>query len=52
MAELAPSEVVANLPLRTLAANEAKDPKTPEAKYRAKKSPRPISSWTGAITSS
>jgi hypothetical protein len=46
MAPLAPSEVTKRRFCRTWTESEAKEPSRPAAMYRARKSPRPISSWT------
>lgn len=46
MAPLAPREVTASLLVRTCVEREAKEARTPVEVYRARKSPRPTSSWT------
>ena len=46
IALLAPREVRKSEFRRTCIVREAKDPNTPEAMYRARKLPRPISSCT------
>lgn len=50
IAPLAPRDVIVSRCRRTCDARETNDPTTPEARYRDKKLPRPISSCTATLS--